>query len=156
MSESRSLRRISKIPSAGSRKAQHVPVSRAQIRPTGQELVQRGLAVRKAVLKREPVDGVDRFVLDQYLTGTGALPHEPLQMPFERRTEREAHQDPFSSALLSIRQVSGGRTASHPGRGSLDLGLRRGDPQQALTAEGVSHRLERRSSNGFGLDRCTG
>ncbi len=81
--------------------AQHLPVSRAQIRPAGQELVQHGLAVRQAVLKHEPVDGVDRFVLDQHLAGTGALPHEPLQVPFEPRAEREADQSPlqFRAAL---------------------------------------------------------
>ena len=65
--------------------AQHLPVSRAQIRPAGQELIQHRLAVRQAVQEREPVDGVDRLVLDQDLTRTGAVHHEPLQMPFHPR-----------------------------------------------------------------------
>jgi hypothetical protein len=75
--------------------AQHLPVSRAQIRPAGQELVQHRLAVRQAVQKREPVDGVDRLVLDQHILGTGALHHEPLQMPFHPRAKREVDQDPL-------------------------------------------------------------
>jgi hypothetical protein len=40
--------------------AQQLPVSRVQIWPAGQELVQHGLAVRWKVLKRQPVDDVDR------------------------------------------------------------------------------------------------
>jgi hypothetical protein len=72
--------------------AQHLPVSRAQIRPAGQELVQHRLAVRQAVQQREPVDGVDCLVLGQHLIETGALRHEPLQMPFHPRAKREVDQ----------------------------------------------------------------
>ena len=81
--------------------AQHLPISRSQIRPTGQELVQYGLAVRQAVLKREPVDDADRFALAQLLVGIGGLEHELLQMPFEPRAEREIDQGPlqFRTAL---------------------------------------------------------
>jgi len=75
--------------------AQHLPVSHAQIRPAGQELFQHGLAVRQTVLKCEPVDGGDRFVLDQQLLGTDVLPHGPFQVPFEPRAEREADQGPL-------------------------------------------------------------
>ncbi len=81
--------------------AQHLPISRGQIRPAGQELVQHGLAVRQAVLKHEPVDDADRFALAQLLVGIGGLEHELLQMPFEPRAEREIDQGPlqFRAAL---------------------------------------------------------
>jgi hypothetical protein len=41
--------------------AQYLAVGRGQVRSAGRELVQHGLAVRQAVLKREPVDDADRF-----------------------------------------------------------------------------------------------
>lgn len=74
---------------------QHLLVSRAQIRPAGQELVQHGLAVRQTVQEHEPVDGIDRLIFGQHLIGTGALQHKPLQMPFHPRAEREADQGPL-------------------------------------------------------------
>jgi hypothetical protein len=75
--------------------AQHLPVSRTQIRPAGQELVQHGLAVRQTVQKREPVDRVDRLILDQHPIWTGALHHEPLKVPFHPRAKREVNQGPL-------------------------------------------------------------
>jgi hypothetical protein len=60
--------------------------------PTGQELLQHGLAIRQAVLKREPVDDVDRFALAQASFGICGIPHERRQMPFERRAADEVDQ----------------------------------------------------------------
>ena len=74
--------------------AQHLPVRRGEIGPTGEELVQYGLAVRQGVLKREPVDGVDGFAFVRYLVGA-AFQHEPFHLPFEPRAEREADQGAF-------------------------------------------------------------
>jgi hypothetical protein len=56
--------------------AHHLAVSRGQARPSGQELVQHGLAVRQTVLKREPVDDGDRFALAEFSFGTGGLQNE--------------------------------------------------------------------------------
>ena len=93
MSDSRSLPRISKIPSTGS--PQPRSTSRSAALRSGQ-LARTGrapLAVRQSVEKREPVDGVDRLVLIS--TSDRRLRHKPLQMPFHPRAEREADQGPL-------------------------------------------------------------
>src|SRR5262249_40944645 len=75
--------------------AQHLPIGRGQIRSASQELVQHGLAVRQAALKREPVDDANRFTLAQLLPGIDGLEHELLQLPFESWAEREIYQGPL-------------------------------------------------------------
>ena len=75
--------------------AQHLAVSRGQVRSAGQEPVQHGLAVRQAVLKREPVDDANRFALAQFSFGACGLQHEECQMPFEPRPAGEVDQGPL-------------------------------------------------------------
>jgi hypothetical protein len=77
--------------------AQQLTVSRSQVRPTGQELVQHGLAARQAVLEREPVDDADRFSLAQHRPGTRGLPYEQRQVPFKPRAACEVDQGTLQS-----------------------------------------------------------
>jgi hypothetical protein len=72
--------------------AQHLPISRGQLRSAGQEPVQYGLAGGQAVLKRGPVDDGDRLALTQLVVGLGGLEHELFQIPLEPRAEREFDQ----------------------------------------------------------------
>jgi hypothetical protein len=85
---------------------QHLAVSRGQARPGGQELVQHGLAVRQAVLKREPVDDGDRFALAQFSLRTCGLQHERRKVRFEPRAAREVDQGTlqFRAALDEARK----------------------------------------------------
>ena len=94
---------------------QHLPVRRLQVRPAGHEPVHHGLAVRQAVLQREPVDGADRVALIDLLQA--GLQHGRGQRPLPARAAREVDQAPlqFRAALDEDREILPIAAAVHAG-----------------------------------------